>query len=87
MHHKKEFPFGNEIFENFYNWHDKHIFRTRLKSQLQLPSEYRTPEYRIHLNNGQYGCPVFKWQSRQTIQVPDILTINRLFQSVFQTAI
>ena len=32
-----------------------------LLDQVKLPSEYRTPEYRINLNTGKYGCPGFKW--------------------------
>ena len=28
---------------------------------IQQPSEYRTPENRIHLNTGHMACPDFKW--------------------------
>ena len=34
------------------------------KNQIQLPSEYQTSKYRIHLNTRQYGYPVTFWHKQ-----------------------
>ena len=55
---------------------------------IQSPSEYRTPEYWIHLNTRQYWCTAFEWLSQVTwwtIRIPDILDIlTGFFNLVFR---
>ena len=43
-----------------------HMLIANSRKIVQKPSEYRTPEYWINLNTGQYGCLVFKWLSYVT---------------------
>ena len=53
---------------------------------VQSLSENQTPEFQIHLNTKQYGCPVFKWlchMTWRTILIPDILDQNRPFSVRF----
>ena len=55
-----------------------------MSKKRKYPSEYRTHEYRINLNTGQYGCPVFKWLSHVTwriIWIPYILDHKQAFFS------